>query len=146
MIDSPGKTACQRSGAAAPRLFHYQLPGGWEVLAGRTDADNDRLSLKLAAPDDLWFHVCGMPGSHVVLRARPDRHPDRDTVRRAAAIAAFHSKAREGGTVAVSCTEARYVSKPRGAKPGTVAIRLERIIKVRPALPPDTTPADPCSS
>lgn len=146
MTEKSDKPDCQRSGAAAPRLFHYQLPGGWEVLAGRTDTDNDRLSLKLAAPDDLWFHVCGMPGSHVILRARPDQRPDRETVRRAAAIAAFHSKAREGGTVAVSCTEARHVSKPRGAKPGTVTIRRERIIRVRPALPPDATEPTPCSS
>jgi predicted ribosome quality control (RQC) complex YloA/Tae2 family protein len=124
--------------------LRYPLAGGWEVLAGRSDADNDRLSLKLARPDDLWFHVRGMPGSHVILRARPDRQPDRDTLRRAAAIAAYHSKARDGGTVAVSCTEARHVSKPRGASPGTVAIRKERIIKVRPGLPPGApAPEDP---
>ena len=123
--------------ATALRVFTYVLPDGWQVLAGRTDADNDRLSLKVAAPDDLWFHVRGMPGSHVILRARPGRRPDRETVRLAAAIAAFHSKARQGGTVAVTCTEARHVSKPRGAKPGTVSIRQERLIKVRPGLPPN---------
>ena len=137
--------APRRPGAAAPRLFRYELPGGWEVWAGRTDADNDRLSLKLAGPDDLWFHVRGMPGSHVILRARPDQRPDRETVNRAAAIAAYHSKARDGGTVAVTCTEARHVSKPRGAKPGTVAIRKERIIRVHPALPPDSPAAAPSS-
>jgi len=129
--------------ALAPRLLSYELPGGWQVLAGRTDADNDRLSLKLAAPDDLWFHVRGMPGSHVILRARSDAHPDRDTIRRAAAIAAYHSKARDGGTVAVTCTEARYVSKPRGAKAGTVTIRHERVIKVRPGLPSPQSADDP---
>lgn len=117
------------------RLHEYRLPEGWIVLAGRTDADNDLLSLKLARPDDLWFHVRGVPGSHVLLRARPGREPDRETVRAAAAIAAWHSKARSGGQVPVACTEARYVTKPRGATTGTVAIRKERIIKVRPALP-----------
>jgi predicted ribosome quality control (RQC) complex YloA/Tae2 family protein len=136
----------RRGGAPAPRLWIYRLPGGWQVLAGRSDADNDRLSLKLAAPDDLWFHVHGMPGSHVLLRARPGLRPDRETVRRAAAIAAYHSKARDGGTVSVTCTEARNVSKPRGAKPGTVTIRKERRIKVRPDLPPEASaevPSDP---
>lgn len=123
----------------ALRLLTYALPGGWQVLAGRTDADNDRLSLKLAAPDDLWFHVRGMPGSHVILRARPGERPDRETVRRAAAIAAYHSKARAGGSVAVSCTEARHVSKPRGAKPGTVTIRHERVIRVHPGLPQNSS-------
>jgi predicted ribosome quality control (RQC) complex YloA/Tae2 family protein len=113
-------------------IVEYILPGDWQVLVGRTDAANDYLSLKLAQPNDLWFHVRGMPGSHVVLRVRPGEMPDRATQELAAAIAAYHSKAREAGTVAVSCTEARHVSKPRGAKPGTVTIRKDTVLKVRP--------------
>jgi len=117
---------------AGTGLVEYRLPGGWEVLAGRTDADNDYLSLKLARPSDLWFHVRGMPGSHIVLRVPESAAPGREVQELVAGIAAYHSKAREAGTVAVSCTEARHVSKPRGAKPGTVAIRKERVLKVRP--------------
>src|SRR5262245_4272850 len=116
-------------------LLQYTLPGGWIALAGRTDADNDRLSLKIAAAHDYWFHVRGMPGSHVVLRCDRDAAPDRATLEGAAAIAAYHSKARSGGIVPVSCTLAKYVSKPRGAKPGTVEIRKETVLKVRPGLP-----------
>jgi predicted ribosome quality control (RQC) complex YloA/Tae2 family protein len=115
------------------RLIEYRLPGGWKVLAGRTDADNDQLSLKVARPDDWWFHVRGMPGSHVILQSQPGKEPDRQTLKHAAAIAAYHSKAREGGVVAVSCTKARYVTKPRDAKAGTVQIRKEVVLKVRPA-------------
>ena len=107
-------------------------------MAGRTDADNDRLSLDIARPDDWWFHVRGMPGSHVLLQARAGEHPDRATLKRAAAIAAYHSKARTAGLVAVSCTRARFVTKPRGAKPGTVEIRKEEILKVRPEQPEPT--------
>ena len=115
----------------------FTLPGGWTVMAGKTDTANDRLSLKLAGPNDWWFHVRGMPGSHVVLQVTPGREPDRSVLKQAAAIAAYHSKAREGGVVAVSGTRARYVTKPRGAKAGTVAIRKETVFKVRPALPPE---------
>jgi predicted ribosome quality control (RQC) complex YloA/Tae2 family protein len=124
-----------------PKLHRYLLTGGWLVLAGRTEADNERLSLKIAKPDDWWFHVRGMPGSHVVLRARDGEEPDRATLKRAAAIAAFHSKAREGGLVAVSCTRARFVSKPRGAPQGTVSIRKETVFQVRPE-PGDPAPED----
>ena len=49
-----------------PRLLQYQLPGGWEVLVGRTDADNDYLSLKVAEPADWWFHVGCLPRLQVV--------------------------------------------------------------------------------
>ena len=121
----------------------YRLSGNWTVLVGRTDADNDRLSLKIAAPNDWWFHVRGMPGSHVILRCDRDADPDRDTLKRAAAIAAHHSKARDGGVVPVSATLARYVTKPRGAKPGTVQIRKEIVLKVRPALPGADTDGSP---
>jgi predicted ribosome quality control (RQC) complex YloA/Tae2 family protein len=117
------------------RWREYELEGGWTVLAGRTEADNDYLSLKLASPKDWWFHAHAVPGSHVLLRARDDMEPDRRTLEAAAAIAAWHSKARAGGVVPVSCTLAANVSKPRGAEPGTVTIRKEKIYKVRPALP-----------
>ena len=116
------------------RLYEYELPGGWKVLAGKSDEDNDFLSLKVAKPKDYWFHVRGTPGSHVVLKAKPNEDPDRETLKRAAAVAAFHSKARNAGVVAVSCTRARYVTKPRGAKPGSVRIRKESVFNVRPGL------------
>ena len=115
-------------------IRRYRLPDGWEVLVGRTDADNDALSLKVAGPNDWWFHVRGLPGSHVVLRCPPGREADRESLKQAAALAAWFSKARDAGIVGVSCTRARYVTKPRGAKPGTVQIRKESVLKVRPGL------------
>ena len=132
MSASSGGGAAGRGPEWTADILTYTLPGGWQVLAGRTDAANDYLSTTLARPEDRWFHIRGMPGSHVVLRVPTDTTPDRATLERAAAIAAYHSKAREAGTVAVSCTEGRHVSKPRGARPGTVTIRKEVILKVRP--------------
>lgn len=116
-------------------IVRYEIPGGWTVLAGKNDAVNDLLTFKLARPNDYWFHVHGMPGSHVLLRAKPGADPDRKTLKDAAAIAAFHSRARAGGVVPVSCTMVRYVTKPPRAKPGTVQIRKETVLKVRPGLP-----------
>lgn len=121
--------------AIQPDCWTYGLTGGFEALAGKTDADNDVLSLQTARPNDLWFHVHGLPGSHVVLRHPEGEKPDNATIKAAAAIAAWHSKARNAGTVPVVCTEAKHVGKPRGAKPGSVTIKREKIIKVRPALP-----------
>lgn len=118
-----------------PDAWEYVLPGGWVVLAGKTDEDNDKLSTRFKHPEDWWFHVRSMPGSHVLLRAKPGEEPDRATLKAAAAVAAYHSKARGGGTVSVSGTKARFVSKPRGAKRGTVEIRKEQVFKVRPAVP-----------
>ena len=71
------------------RVWEYTIDGKWTVLAGKTDADNDRLSLKEASPRDWWFHVRGMPGSHVLLRALPDEEPGKDILKTAAAVAAW---------------------------------------------------------
>lgn len=124
-----------RKGPPEPQVWRYELGDGWVALAGKTDADNDRLSLKTARANDLWFHVHGMPGSHVILQGPDGEAASTPIVKQAAAIAAYHSKARNAGIVPVSCTEAKYVSKPRGAKPGTVSIKREKKIKVTPALP-----------
>ena len=120
-----------------PKLYEYSLPGGWLILAGHSERDNDRLSLKIAKANEWWFHVRGMPGSHVILRAPEGvkNGPDKKLLKQAAAVAAWHSKAKSGGVVAVSATLAQFVSKPRGAKPGTVSIRKETVFKVRPQLP-----------
>lgn len=114
-------------------ILEYELPGGWQAFAGKTDAANDYVSIKLARAKDRWFHVRGMPGGHVILRVEEGREPDRATLECAAGIAAYHSKQRGGGIVAVSTTEGRHVGKPRGAKPGTVEIRKESVLRVRPA-------------
>ena len=116
-------------------VWEYELPGGWRVVAGKTDRDNDLLSVKLCDPRDWWFHVRSMSGSHVLLLHREGEEADRDTLKAAAAVAAWHSKARNGGQTPVSCTQAHNVGKPRGAKRGLVQIRKEIVLKVRPAIP-----------
>ncbi len=117
------------------RAWEYLLPGGWKVLAGKTDADNEALSLRVARANDYWFHAHGVPGSHIILQGPDGEDPDKAMLKTAASIAAHHSKARSGGVVPVSCTRAQHVSKPRGAPVGTVQIRKETTLKVRPGLP-----------
>jgi len=119
---------------AKPRIITYELPGGWMVFAGATDADNDYLSTEIAEPNDWWFHADKVPGSHVILRARPDAEPSRETLKQAASVAAYHSKARNAGIVPVHCTRARHVSKPRGVKTGTVSVARGSTLKVRPDI------------
>ena len=120
--------------SAKPRIISYELPGGWTVFVGATDADNDYLSTEFARPDDWWFHADKVPGSHVLLRAKADAEPSRDTLKQAAAVAAYHSKARQAGSVPVHYTRACYVSKPRGVKTGTVNVSRGSVLKVRPDI------------
>ncbi len=120
--------------------FIYEPVDGFVIIAGRTSKDNDFISVKVAAPEDYWFHVRGMPGSHVLLRSLNGQEPDKRLQETAAAVAAWHSKARNGGVTAVSMTKAKFVSKPGGVKDGTVYIKNEKVLKVRPALPEGAQP------
>lgn len=92
---------------------------GFTILVGRNNKQNDKLTLKQSAKNDIWFHTKNIPGSHTVI-VTDGKTPDDDTIAEAAAIAAKHSKAKGGGKVPVDYTQIRYVSKPQGAKPGMV--------------------------
>lgn len=115
---------------------HYELTDDWEILVGKTARDNDHLSLKVAHANDYWFHVAGMPGSHVVAR-HPDRPAQipREIKRIAAGLAVFFSKAKTAGNTAVHWTQARYVSKPRGAAPGKVQLQRFQSLNIQPLDP-----------
>jgi predicted ribosome quality control (RQC) complex YloA/Tae2 family protein len=121
----------------------FTSPDGMIVLVGRTAADNDVLSIKLASPRDFWFHVAADSGSHVVVRNPDDldRLP-RETARYAAALAAGYSKAKAGGRVAVHMTTCREVSKPRGWAPGKVALGRYDTLTVQPRRGDEVGAAD----
>ncbi|MCE1228923.1 MAG: NFACT RNA binding domain-containing protein [Firmicutes bacterium] len=106
---------------------------GWAVVIGKGDADNDTLTFKVASPLDFWLHVAGVPGSHVILR-NPDRisEPPREVLERAAQLAAFFSKARDGGKVEVHWCRVADVSKPRGFPPGKVMLKTFKSLRVYP--------------
>jgi predicted ribosome quality control (RQC) complex YloA/Tae2 family protein len=119
----------------------YLSPDGMVVLVGRTAADNDLLSIRLASPRDFWFHVAAGSGSHVVVRNPDglDRLP-RETARFAASLAAGHSKVRAGGRVAVHMTTCREVRKPRGAPTGQVTLGRYETLTVPPLRPDQLAP------
>ncbi len=121
----------------------FVSPDGLTILVGRTAADNDVLSLRLAAPRDFWLHVSGTSGSHVVVRNPEglERMP-RATAQLAAALAAGHSRARGGGSVAVHVTRCGDVRKPRGLAPGQVELARFSTVHATPLRePPEVTEA-----
>ena len=123
-------------GELDPRWRRYSLPGEWIVLAARNAKDNDLLTQKVAHMSDFWFHARGCPGSHVVLRcAGRKERPPKAILEATAAIAAYHSKARNSRLVPVAYAPKRYVRKPKGSKAGLVFMNREVVTFVRPGLP-----------
>jgi predicted ribosome quality control (RQC) complex YloA/Tae2 family protein len=129
--ESRAAKASEPEGARLPYKM-YRTSGGLEVRVGRSSKHNDRLTFGHAAPGDVWLHARSVPGSHVVLRwSEPGAPPARD-LEEAAVLAAWYSKARSSGTVAVDWTRRRYVRKPRGAPPGRVSLIQAKTIFVEP--------------
>ena len=81
--------------ASKGRPFRTVSFEGFEILVGKGDVQNDRLTFDIAEPEDFWLHVVNVPGSHVVVR-NPDQLAELppDVLQHAARLAAWHSKAR----------------------------------------------------
>ena len=112
-----GGSKADRSKGQAP--WRFVTDDGFEVLAGRSNVQNDELTTKTGRRTDYWFHTQHLHGSHVILRCN-GLEPTELAVAQAAVIAAYYSQGREGGKVPVDFTMLRFVRKPSGALPGKV--------------------------
>ena len=127
-IRKQGKKVLQRP--SKPREF--KTSGGFRVLVGRNNRQNDKLTLKDADYRDLWFHVQKLHGSHVILCTNGGEPGDQD-ITEAACLAAYYSQAKDSANVPVDCTQVKYVKKPAGARPGMVIYTTYRTVNVTPA-------------
>ncbi|MGE6753172.1 Rqc2 family fibronectin-binding protein [Rossellomorea sp. NPDC071047] len=114
-----------------PVLENYTSSDGTQILVGKNNKQNDYLTNKVAGKEDIWLHTKDIPGSHVVIKS-PD--PSEETIKEAAKIAAYFSKARESSSVPVDFTEVKQVKKPKGAKPGFVIYEGQQTVYVTPDL------------
>jgi len=116
------------------RPYRSFTHGGYEILVGKAATDNDYLTFRVAEPHDLWLHVAGgTPGSHVVIRNPEHGAVPNEVTERAAALAAWYSKARNAARVEVHVCRAADVKKARGAPAGQVQIARYKSLRVAPA-------------
>ncbi|MEH7155593.1 Rqc2 family fibronectin-binding protein [Neobacillus drentensis] len=112
-----------------PVLDHFISSDGTEIIVGKNNKQNDYLTNKLAARDEIWLHTKDIPGSHVVIRSK---EPSDETIREAAVLASYFSKARNSSSVPVDFTKVRFVKKPSGAKPGFVIYDNQQTVYITP--------------
>ena len=122
----------QRDRKQKPADFlRYTSSDGFEVLVGRNNLQNDKLTLHTARGKDLWFHVQKAPGSHCVVMSRGEDIPD-TTKQEAAELAVLHSSQNGGAKVAVDTAEVKNIWKANGAKPGMVLYEVYTTVYVTP--------------
>jgi predicted ribosome quality control (RQC) complex YloA/Tae2 family protein len=120
--------------AGIQKPYRSVIVEGYEVLVGRSSADNDYLSLKVCQKRDYWLHVGGgTPGSHVVVRNPSGGDIAESVIEKAAALAAWYSKARGAPRVEVHVCRGSDVSKQKGAPPGQVTLKRYSKLKVTPS-------------
>lgn len=132
----------RRKNAYAPRKvkskpIEYHITGGYRVLVGRNNTENDVLTFKTAGNKDIWMHTKDIHGSHVILFSEGKTADElgEEVIFEAAAIAAYHSQGRTSENVPVDFVPVRLVKKPAGAKPGMVIFTGNRTVWVNPGLP-----------
>ncbi len=103
--------------AAKPMVFRSSQ--GFTIYVGRNNQQNDRLTCKEAAKNDIWLHTQKIHGSHVIIETGGAAVPD-ETVTEAMILAAYYSQARDGQNIPVDYTAVKNVKKPAGSKPGMV--------------------------
>lgn len=104
---------------------------GYEILVGRNNKQNDKLTCKTADKTDIWLHTKELTGSHTIIRCNGENPPE-STILEAAIIAAYHSKGRNSSQVPVDFTLIKNVKKPTGAKPGMVIFTSNQTLYVTP--------------
>ncbi len=117
--------------ASKARPLEFQTTNGYRLLVGRNNLQNDMLTFRIAAKDDLWFHAKGYGGSHVILVAGGEEPPSEDYTE-AAELAAYYSQAGDS-VIPVDYTRVKNVKKPPASRPGYVTYKTNSTAYVRPS-------------
>lgn len=109
---------------------HYTSSDGHEIFCGRNNIQNDSLTFGHAQKNDWWFHIKGLPGTHVILKTKSNEEmPSDSSITEAAMLAAYFSKEMAIEEHAVSSEDLKievdycpvsHVKKIPKAKPGMV--------------------------
>lgn len=94
---------------------------GFVVYLGRDAKSNDHLTFNVADEEDIWMHVKGVPGSHVVIRVR-ENLPTETTIKKVAELAKRNSKAKDKDQATVVYCQRRFVKKDPGMNDGQVKV------------------------
>ncbi len=111
--------------------LHLQSRDGFTLLVGKNSRQNEEVTFRQAAANDIWLHARGVPGAHVIIKAAGREIP-RSTIEQAASLAAYYSQARGSTSVPVDYTLQRHVRHMKGAGPGMVIYERERTIYATP--------------
>jgi len=104
---------------------------GFAIYVGRSAGQNEHVTFKIGASDDLWLHARGIPGAHVIIKNGGREVPE-TTLHQAAALAAYHSRSRAEPAVEIDIARRSVVRRIPNGPTGLVSYQAERTIRAAP--------------
>ena len=114
-----------------PKPLRVTTDEEFVIWVGRNARQNEEVTFTRGGPEDLWLHVRGAPGAHVIIKNDGRPIPE-SVIRHAATLAARYSPLRGEARVPVDVTRRKYVRAIKGGKAGMVTYRNETTIEVSP--------------
>ena len=140
-LEDSGLLKKQKKQKGKPKVMagvplHYISSEGYDIYVGKNNIQNDSLTFDLATGKDLWFHSKGVPGSHVIVKLKPedsglDDIPD-SVFEEAASLAAYYSSSKDAPKVEIDYTQRKNLKKPPAANPGYVIYHTNYSMMARP--------------
>ncbi len=133
---SQGQANQNKKKTAKQKILSLNSSDGWTIYVGRNRMENEQLLNKLAQPQDIWLHILGQSGAHVLIKVPSTKQePPLTTIKEAAQVAARLSKTAIGAKVRVVYTQCKYVRKASKDKTGVVRYENEKTLEVDTGQP-----------
>ena len=107
---------------------------GFAIYVGRSAGQNEQVTFKIGAADDIWLHARGMPGAHVIVKSGGRPVPE-STLREAAELAAYYSQARGESAVEIDYARRSQVRRIPNSSAGQVSYHADGSIRAAPRPP-----------
>jgi predicted ribosome quality control (RQC) complex YloA/Tae2 family protein len=127
---APAKSPSPRRPSRAVPYHEYTSHGG-RIWVGKDARGNDALSFSIAKPHDVWIHVRGAPGAHVVVRLDKKGELSQEVLLDAAHLALYHSTLKDEPRGEVAYTRVKHVRRVKGGAPGQVTYTHEKTFVLR---------------
>ena len=101
------------------KIQEYNI-GGYKILVGKNNSQNDYLTFTIGSREDLWFHAQKIHGSHVIIKTGGSEDVPEDIIFEAAKLAKENSKGANSSVVPVDYCKLKFVKRAQSKKLGMV--------------------------
>ena len=104
----------EKKASEAKPFLEVESTDGFKIYCGRNQEENRRVTFREGKGNDIWMHVKGLPGAHVIIKQQKNKTVPLNTLLEAAQLCLFHSKIRKGKRAEVDYTPRKHVRAIKG--------------------------------